>query len=54
MSEAVQCPSCGHCCPIDEVETGIPEDWDPMESESYDYYQSTPSRCPSCGADMGL
>lgn len=53
MEEAVMCMSCGHCCPYDEVETGIPDDFD-ESFENYQYYLDTPSRCPACGNDMGL
>lgn len=52
--DVVQCPSCGVVVPYDDVETGLPNDWEPDGSESLSYYESTPSRCPACGADMQL
>lgn len=54
MDDYVMCMSCGHTCPYDEVETGIPDDFDIHAGENYQYYLDTPSRCPACGNDMGL
>ncbi len=52
--DIVQCPTCGAVVPYDDVEIGLPNNWEPELSEAPDYYESTPSRCPECGADMML